>query len=197
MKHLNMRTFKHANIKTREEDGFTLVEMIVVVALLSIVGLIAVEIFFTSLRGSTKTEILKEIKQNGGYAITTMEIMIRNAQGVVSSCSGVSGSITIENSDGNDTTFQCDWHDDVAKIASVSGATTRRLTSKNVSLAPPGTPPGCTASTLQFTCSSSPGKPETVAIQFTLNQRSSATRPEERASATFETTVSLRTYQNF
>lgn len=177
-----------------KKSGFTLLEIIVVIALLGIVGVMAVDIFFTSLRGGTKAETLKEIKQNGDFAISVMERMIRNAQEVTSTCDGSSmPSITIRNPDYYETTFECVWDliEEVAYIASSSAA----ITSKNITLVRPGTPsPDCTSADLTFTCSQTASKPETVSISFTLYQKGVTSRPEERASVTFETTISLRNY---
>ena len=45
--------------------GFTLIEMIVVVAVLIIMGAILSQIFSNTLRGSNKAQVLSSIKQNG------------------------------------------------------------------------------------------------------------------------------------
>ena len=173
-------------MKAKNGRGFTLMEMIVVIALLGVVGMMAVNIFFTSLRGSTKAETLKEIKQNGDFAISAMERMIRNAQEVTSTCSGSSSSITIRNPDHYRTTFSCG-----SRIASISAdlvpPVITYLTSSKVYVA------DC-----YFICNNLGSTPEEVMIHFVLSETGAATptpvRPEERASATFETTVSLRNY---
>ena len=170
----------------RRQIGFTLMEIIVVIALLGVVGMMAVNIFFTSLRGSTKAETLKEIKQNGDFAISTMERMIRNAQEVTSTCSGSSSSITIRNPDNWRTTFSCG-----NQIASISAdlvpPVTTYLTSSKVYI-----------SDCYFICDDGGLTPDKVTIHFALCETGAATprpvRPEERASVTFETTVSLRDY---
>lgn len=158
-----------------KKSGFTLIEMLVVVTLLSTVGLMAVSIFFSTLRGGTKAELLKEVKQNGNYTISVMERMIRNARFITSSCDGTpQASIKIVNPDLRETVFSCD-----GQIASNSAfLTTDKLVVSDCS----------------FTCQEQSRGQKVVAIKFTLSQRGSPARPEERASVTFETTVSPRSY---
>ena len=187
-------------MKAKNCLGFTLVETMVVVALLSVVGVMAVEIFFTSLRGGTKAETLKEVKQNGDYAISVMERMIRNAQEVTSpnptDCDGSQFlEITIRNPDFGKTTFSCG-----NQIALISATPYSPLP-----LTPTPTPVETylTSSELYvrdcyFICNNPGSTPENVTIHFVLSETGAATptpaRPEERASVTFETTISLRNY---
>jgi len=155
----------------RKVKGFTLIELLVAIGILGIVGGITTIIFFTTLQSSSKSEVLREVKQNGDFAISVMERMIRNANSV-NSCSGSSTSLTITNPDGRTTQFSLSG----TQIAS-NGA---MLTSTKVS-----------ASNLSFTCTRTSGKPDVVGISFTLSQAGSPTRPEERASMTFQTSFTL------
>lgn len=63
--------------------GFTLVELLVVMAVLSLVGALVVITFTNSLKGSNKSQILSAIKQNGQSVLETMDKTIRNADNVV------------------------------------------------------------------------------------------------------------------
>jgi len=169
------------NYPRGQSGGFTLIEILVVVFLLGIVVVIGSSLFFSILKGASKAEIEKEVKQNGDYAMSVMERMIRNAQKIDECASG--NSITITSQDGNQTEFKCLFEDGVGKIASGSG----RLTGKNVTL---GT--SCPGS-LVFTCDLSK-TPPVVNISFDLSQKETTARPEEKAQIHFQTTVSLRTY---
>lgn len=157
-----------------KKSGFTLIEMIVVVAILGMVAIFGSNMLFTILKGSLKTKVLSEVKQNGTFAISTMERMIRNAKELVS-CD--SGSVKIKNPDDFETTFVCS---DTA-ISSNSAA----LTSSNVKV-----------DSCAFACSLGTAGilPSTVGINFTLSQVGAATRKEEKALVKFQTTVSLRNY---
>lgn len=165
----------------KKEKGFTLIEILMVVFLLGIVVVIGSNLFFSILKGASKAEVEKEVKQNGDYAMNVMERMIRNAQ----NCSEASGILTITNPDGNWTEFKCILQDEVTKIASSSASGTGNLTGKNVTLGNP-----CS---LSFSCNSTK-TPPVVSISFDLSQKGTTTRPEEKAQIHFQTTVGLRTY---
>jgi prepilin-type N-terminal cleavage/methylation domain-containing protein len=183
----NKNSFFNVSGKTA---GFTLVEVLVVILSFGILAVVGSSLFISILKGAAKAEIEKEIKQNGDYAINVMERMIRNAR-EISSCS--SSSIRIKNPDGSNTTFSCLVNNSqVASIASNSAF----LTGRNVTLDSSGGT-NCFSPNLSpnltFSCTSD--NPPKVSISFTLYQKGSTVRPEERAQAKFETTVSLRTYR--
>lgn len=155
-----------------KKNGFTLIEILVVIGIFGILAVIGTSMFFSILKGSTKTRVLAEVKQNGNYAISVMGRMIRNAKSI-ESCPG--SSITIENQDRDSTTFSCSG----GRVASNSAY----LTSDKVAV---------TNCTNVFTCNLGVS-PNVVTIDFTLSQ-AMGTRAEETAQVDFKTTVSLRTY---
>lgn len=63
--------------------GFTLVEILVAIAIITIVGTMIVAIFASTLRGSSKAQILAVIKQNGQASMEIMDKTIRNADNVI------------------------------------------------------------------------------------------------------------------
>lgn len=65
------------------KNGFTLVEMLVVISVLGIAGVLILNIFTSSLRGSNKTQIIGVIKQNGQAVLENMDKTIRGADNVV------------------------------------------------------------------------------------------------------------------
>lgn len=165
---------------SRSPTGFTLIEVLMTVFILGIVIVVGGNLFFSILKGASKTELTKEVKQNGDYAIGVMERMVRNAQSI-QTCTA--NNIVIKNLDGGQTEFKCLLEGEVTKIAS-GGAF---LTSNNVTLGV-----SCPGS-LSFSCDQTVAPPK-VTISFTLYQKGSSTRPEEQAQVPFQTTVSLRTY---
>lgn len=70
--------------------GFTLVEILVVIAITAIVGTILVAIFANTLRGSNKAQILSNIKQNGQAVLENMDKTVRGADNVV--CTSADGT---------------------------------------------------------------------------------------------------------
>lgn len=65
------------------KNGFTLVEMLVVMSVLSIVSVFILNIFTRSLRGSNKSQIIGTIKQNGQSVLDAMDKTVRNADNIV------------------------------------------------------------------------------------------------------------------
>mgnify|MGYP001565296663 CR=1 FL=1 len=65
------------------KKGFTLVEILVVIAVLSVVGVIITTIFIRNLRGSNKAQIISSIKQNGQIVLENMDKTVRNADNLV------------------------------------------------------------------------------------------------------------------
>lgn len=63
--------------------GFTLVEILVTMAIMAIVGTILVTTFTNTLRGSNKSQILAVIKQSGQAVLENMDKTIRGADNVV------------------------------------------------------------------------------------------------------------------
>lgn len=160
-----------------KKNGFTLLEIMVVVGILGIIAVVGSGTFFSILRGSTKTKTLQLVKQNGDYAISVMERMIRNARRV----SGGGDSITIVNPDGETTVFSCEGSP--ATIASNSAP----LMDKEVKV------DSC-YNVFTVTSGISGVRPAVVKINFNLSQAEMTTRPEEQASINFQTTVTLRNY---
>lgn len=65
------------------KSGFTLVEMLVVMSVLSIVSVFILNIFTRTLRGSNKSQIISTIKQNGQSVLDAMDKTVRNADNIV------------------------------------------------------------------------------------------------------------------
>jgi len=164
-----------------KKNGFTLIEMMIVVSLLGIIAVVGSGAFFSILRGSTKTKTLQMVKQNGDYAISVMERMIRNARALVSPTEDSTvTSIKIKNPDGKETTFSCGGPQ--ATIAS-NGAS---LLSSEVKVN--------NCNIFEVTVGQPEIRPAVVKINFNLSPEVSSTRPEEQATVNFQTTVTLRNY---
>jgi len=81
--------------KSQMSKGFTLVEMLVVIAILAIVGTLILNIFTRTLQGNNKAQIIGIIKQNGQTILETMDKTIRNADHLI--CTGTSSDPNIGN----------------------------------------------------------------------------------------------------
>src|SRR3989339_275480 len=87
--------------------GFTFVELLVVITLMVMLMLTAASMFFTTLIGTGKTNSNFQVKEEGDYAISQMEFLLRNAVAVDSATCAPGGSeITFTNYDNGLTTLQ-------------------------------------------------------------------------------------------
>lgn len=157
------------------KKGFTLLELLMVVSLLGLVLITVTGLLGNIFSGSGKSRALQAVKQNGQFALSTMERTARRAK-TLTACSGGTLTVIVPETGG-----------DVAYTFDRSGATLRRnginLVSSDVRVT-------------GFSCSLTPaaaGNPAVVKIILTLDKLSLT--PDESALAqTFETTISLRTY---
>lgn len=173
-------------IKKKKINGFTLIEILVVLGLLVVASVIGANMFFTTFRSSAKTKALTVVKQNGDYALSIMERLIRDSQEVITNsddslCAVGMNKIKIKRSDNSEIEFAC-LNEGTATgyIASNSA----RLINSEVKL-----------DNCYFNCSTQ-GEfyPQSVTINFTLSQAGESARIEEQASVDFQTTVTTRNF---
>ena len=180
---------KQACFSQAQNRGFTLIEILVVVGILGIIAVVASNVFFTTLRSSGKTKVLTTVKQNGDYALSVMERMIRDSQEVMTNSDGqycVAGmkKIKVKKLDGTELEFVCPEEEEAGTTNSRIASNSAHLTSSEVKV-----------DSCSFDCESK-GQfyPKTVTINFTLSQSAVTSRPEEQASVNFTTTVSVRNF---
>lgn len=172
--------------------GFTLIETLLVVFLIGIVLVAGGNMFFGIMKGASKVEVEREVKQNGNYALAIMERMIKNSRRVID-CNELDNTLEIENLDYEITTFQIlpDSEAGVNRIAS-SAASILYLTGDNVNV-----------SSFAFTCICDPEScddPEDlrrIGISFTLTPKgvtAGEVPPEMYAEINFQTSISLRNF---
>lgn len=176
MKHMSQTESEKLKVKSKKyRDGFTLLEMVVVISLLGIIVVIATGFLITTLTGSKKVEVSKEVRQNGSYALSAMEGMILSSRSV--SCPVGGKKITVIDSNGYSTSFDCD--EDGGKIASNSSEKSLNLTGTTV-----------TVSDCNFSCEGGEGLPVKVNIDFRVSQKGSADlRTSEKSSMRFQSGV--------
>ncbi|MBI5448716.1 prepilin-type N-terminal cleavage/methylation domain-containing protein [Candidatus Gottesmanbacteria bacterium] len=174
-----------------KKQGFTLLEIMVSIGIVAVVGVLISQVFFTTTRSNAKSEVLKNVKQNGDFSLERIYQLVRNATEVTSTCAEggtSSSSITLTNPDGESTSLGCLLDGTVTRIASVSASTTEYLTDSALTLGGAD----CNASSLTFVCTMPAGQPATVAIIFSLAQKGTPPDQFDRASASFQTTAAIR-----
>ncbi len=179
----------------RSRSGFTLVEIMVVMAIVAIVGIILVMIFANTLRGSSKAQILSVIKQNGQAVLGIMDNTIRNADNVV--CPSTSGDTLVVVKNGIYTRFRFINNSIEKDSPSDFTASTCLITDPAVSLViltdtDPKT--GVSVQSGSFSRSRQAGSKDTITVSFDLNKGVQA--PEvvggQIDPVKFQTTIQLR-----
>lgn len=177
---LRIQKSKIKNKNNINYDGYTLVELLVVLLVFSILSYIIVQSLALSLRGSRKSENINQVKENIEYAMSVMERNLKNAKAIVG---GTCSSILLTYQDYYNTNpnpfFSC-VNGSSGFIASGSA----RLTSNEVFI-------DCT--TTVFNCPApQPGVPPS--IEITLNGRDANSTGAESAQVTSKTRILLRAY---
>ncbi|NCN87733.1 MAG: hypothetical protein GW941_02460 [Candidatus Pacebacteria bacterium] len=168
------------NSTQTRKNGFTLIELLITTSLTVLLLLAISSLFMTFLIGNSKTNTKKTVKEEGYYALSQMEFLIRNSQYIdetVTPCMPEMMSIAIVSKDGGSTILTAlpDAADNSKiKIASneaflTSGAVTLDLENS------------------RFDCSGSVGNRQ-VGIRFGLEK----TTPDGIVSEQFNSIVSLR-----
>ena len=170
-------------------SGYSLIELLVVITLIAILGTLTAEAFILGLRAQSKSEILKEVKQNADYIGQVIENMVRNSIDIgVSECNNLnSQKLTIRSSDGRFTTFDCS----ASVMASISGQFPEptiyyTLSNNRVQVE---------SCNFRVVCPTPPVNPKYLFINFKLKQSGSNLPVEQQASIEYQNTVSLRQYQ--
>jgi len=173
------------------KKGFTLIEILVVSGVMVMFSLTIVGLFLSTMRGSTKTEVVQKVRQDGDFALKTITRIIKKADSVVvgSGCieSGTEGnSIIVNDIYGGVASFSMkdDLEVGITRIASTSGSIDFFLT-------------GVTAevSDMRFKCYQRSSGNQIVTVSFTLTiGAEEGTQAQEKEEQDFKTSVSLRKY---
>lgn len=182
-----------------KNKGFTLVELLVIVALVGLIGVITTQVFIIGFKSQGKGEITKEVKQNGDYALSVIETMVRNAADFAPNqvCNQGTTTLSVVNPDGYTTIFDCTPPSQ--NIASVSAlpTTTPALTPTGIVL----TSGKVVVSSCSFrvVCPTPALSPKYVFVDFTVSQGVVAGQPtplaQNTASLEYQGTFSLGNYK--
>lgn len=187
------------NNRNFTKQGFTLVEVLVVLTVTISIAVVVVQSLAGIYRSSSKSAAVSEVKQNGQYVLSAMESMIRNAEPTpvcIAPTGTIAGGVTIVNrGDGIPTSqrtvsFVCMTQNQRLVIASSSGVipTYAPLTSSNVQVVP---------GSCAFACpTTAPNLPGRVNIQFSLGSYLPGVtlRPQDTSVELFTSSVSQRSY---
>lgn len=161
------------------KKGFSLIELVIVVGLITLLSLVIASIMLTTIVSSNRIRTITKVKQSGNYVLGQTQALLRSAKSV-SSCTTTSGAetgqISIVNFDGGQTEIALD-DTDSTRIASNSGTFL--------------TPANITVSNFTLTCLPSETEPTLVKLSFELKDRVN-TKDRENPILHFETSINLR-----
>jgi len=180
------REHKIINMKSginKSGAGFTLIEIILVIAILGVLGTFVGGVLLQSYRSSLTTTNLNEIRQNGNFVMRVIEADIRNAKeidqgsgcGIPPPSPPDPNKLVLKDSTGALVTF--DRGTTPAPAFVYKNTTTSHLTSNKVNV-----------TTLSFTCEVGTF-PQKVSISLTLSDY-----PGGTLTLPFVSTVALRNY---
>lgn len=168
MKHLIKKRMK----------GMSLLEILLVVALFSILGVIITRSVLLTLRGSKRSESTLKVRENISYSLGVVERQLRNADSIVECPNPDTSVIDYVDEFGNSTNFSCEDIGTDGYIASSSA----RLTSDEVEIT------SCSFSCVQGNSANPP------AVTVSISAEDADVTGIEGASVTTSTTIFLRTY---
>jgi prepilin-type N-terminal cleavage/methylation domain-containing protein len=164
---------------TKCAQGFSLLEILVVITVFSMLAILTTQAVLLTLKGSKKSESLTKVRGNIDYSLAVIERNIRNAESI-EECPNLDQSIiSYFNEEGVLTSFSCaSDEDDIGYIASASG----RLTSSEVDV-----------TSCSFTCEDAAGDTNPV-VTISISARDAVLSAMEGGEITISTKIFLRTY---
>ena len=144
-------------LQGKKSTGFTLIELVVVVGLVALLLVGVSNLFMTTLRGGGRVQEQSDLKDEGEYALITMERLIRGGDNV-RSCGG---SIIIDYPDGvTEYRFRRYGTDNVIQRSDDQGVSWSNVTAKSVEV-----------TSLSFNCvyNNDGIRPDVVTIDFEVD----------------------------
>ena len=166
------------NKTTKKVQGFSLLEILVVITVFSILAILTTQAVLLTLRGSKKSESLTKVRGNIDYSLAIIERNIRNAELIVECPSPDTSIISYLDENGALTSFSCASDDDGGYIASASG----RLTSSEVDV-----------TSCSFVCEDIEGDTN-PAVTVSISAQDSSLSAMEGGDITISTKIFLRSY---
>lgn len=163
--------------------GFSLIELLIVVTLLGIIMVGVSQLLATLLSGTSKATAAQQVKENGQFALGTMERTVRRARRVTT-CSGSTLTVDVPDATGTVSTYT---------FQQSGSQLTQRINTGSV--VPLVSTPDVTVDA--FLCTFTQGtasNPSIVKLELTLSKSATGAADLRVLSQRFETTVSLRTY---
>ncbi len=178
--------------------GVSLIETLLALGIMAMVLTVIVSSFMIVMIRSAKVRVLKNIEEDGKYALRVIEQKLRSAKGVTTNgdgqdCESEMAFVKVEGVTGEKIEFGCLYEGTKdGRIVYLEGDD---FIVDNDLLASRLTTPSVKVDSCSFSCT--PGgfeAPDRIDISFRLSQAEVASRVEEQAVMDFQTTVVLRNF---
>lgn len=160
--------------------GFSLIEMLIVIAMFAVLAFIVTQSTLQSFRGTRKVDAASKVRDSLSVAASIVERNVRNAKRITSVCDGAShSSISFIKQDGTAGNYVCSGGSN--QYVS-DGTNNTRITANDISL-----------SVCSFTCSSN-GNYNPPIIDYVFAGSAIGTGSADASFATISRRVILRVY---
>jgi len=168
-------------IYRNNKSGFTLVELLLYFAILSLIITMVSGFIFLSYQSRIKATVVAEVEQQGNQTMNIILQNIRNASGITAPATGASAaSLTLTQYNGTVSPTVFDLSGGTLRITEGANPAVN-ITSNRV-----------TASSVTFQNLTNGTSPGTVRVQFTLAHNNPSNQGEYSYSKVFTSTASLR-----
>ncbi len=158
------------------QKGFSLLEVLVVLAVFSLLAIISTTAVLLAVRGAQKSSTTGRVRENTDYTLATIERQIRNAT-EITTCNA--DTIIFKDQDSNQTSFSCI---NIGGVDSYVASGSAGLTATGISV-----------TRCSFACSTAIGSgPPSVSFDITATDRN--TSGPQGSTFTASTQIFLRTY---
>ncbi|MFA4954787.1 MAG: type II secretion system protein [Patescibacteria group bacterium] len=162
-----------------KQNGFTLIEYLIYVAIVAIFLLSATVIMLVLMSGKSRIEAVEEVERNGRAAMQTIMTRTINASSVTLPAAGTTSSFLIIVASGTTSTFGV--RDGVLEIKEGASASSS-LTSS-----------GVTISDLVFRNLALAGDPATIHLEFTVSSTNPSANPDFDYGQIYRGSAAIRT----
>lgn len=182
--------------------GFTLIEMVVAVAVVALILPAIFAMVFAVLRQQSKLYALQEIKRQGDFVLNTIRVNIKNNGATIHSAEPPSDSNLLcatANTSGSGTLYFQDRFNNSFSYAIVNDSNGVPLIASSSSITPVSplylTNSKVRASNLSISCTRNAAfSPPILNISYELEYNTTSTRPEDIASFTYQTKMQLKSF---
>jgi len=163
--------------------GFTLIEILIVIALMAVLTGVGADLFVNSLKAYQKSQIMNQLSQNGNYTMSTILNIARNAKEVIITDNGKTLEIKEQSSTSTYFKIKASPQDQRVGIITkkVGEGTEETITNSN-----PSSGIDIDTGASSFEVTGGDGTPQTLTVTLRISQA-----PDTPINRAYETSITL------